>query len=157
VTTARYRTALDAARRELDELLAKRGELDTRIAQLRQIVGTLAPLCGEPADLDLGLTDACRSVLRGSVALRAPDIRDRVQALGVDLSRYSNGLGAVHTVLKRLVEAGEVNAYAGYDKRTFFCWKYQPRTVGIESDSTANPSKKAAARRRNAGDRDDRP
>jgi hypothetical protein len=156
VTTARYRTALDAARRELDELLARRGELDTRIAQLRQIVGTLAPLCSEPADLDLGLTEACRSVLRGSVALRAPDIRDRVRALGVDLSRYSNGLGAVHTVLKRLVEAGEANAYQGYDRRTFFCWKYPPRAVVAETGSASEPPKHRAAKRPTEGDRDER-
>jgi hypothetical protein len=150
MTKARYQTAFDAARRELDELLARRNELETRIAQLRQIVATLAPLCGEPAEFDLGLTEACRSVLRGSVALRAPDIRDRVQALGVDLSRYSNGLGAVHTVLKRLVDAGEANAYEGYDKKPFFCWKYPVRTVVIDTGTAAEAHKKLPRRKLSA-------
>jgi len=134
VTAAQYRTALDAARQELEQLLNERSELETRIAQLRQTVGTLAALCDETPDLDIGLTEACRSVLRGATALRAPDIRDRVTAMGVDLSKYANGIGAVHTVLKRLVDAGEVKAMTGYDKRTVYWWYYPLRSIVLERE-----------------------
>jgi hypothetical protein len=138
VTAAQYRTALDAARKELDQLLAERSALETRISQLRQTIATLAALCDETPDLDIGLTEACRSVLRGATALRAPDIRDRVAAMGVDLGKYANGIGAVHTVLKRLIDAGEVRAMTGYDKRTVYWWYYPLRSIVIPREPDAD-------------------
>jgi Mg2+ and Co2+ transporter CorA len=143
MTAAQYRSALDAARQELDELLGQRSELETRIAQLRQTVATLAALCDETPDLDIGLTEACRSVLRGATALRAPDIRDRVTAMGVDLSTYANGIGAVHTVLKRLIESGEVKAMTGYDKRTVYWWNYPLRSIVIPRERAKAPDERS--------------
>jgi hypothetical protein len=143
MTAAQYRSALDAARQELDELLGQRSELETRIAQLRQTVATLAALCDETPDLDIGLTEACRSVLRGATALRAPDIRDRVAAMGVDLSTYANGIGAVHTVLKRLIESGEVKAMTGYDKRTVYWWNYPLRSIVIPRERAKAPDERS--------------
>src|SRR5262249_37903404 len=52
--------------------------------------------------------DACRLVLRGGVPMTAVDVRDRLLHVGVDLSTYSNDLAVIHTVLKRLNEAGEI-------------------------------------------------
>jgi hypothetical protein len=132
MTAAQYRSALDAARQELDELLGQRSELETRIAQLRQTVATLAALCDETPDLDIGLTEACRSVLRGATALRAPDIRDRVTAIG-----------AVHTVLKRLIESGEVKAMTGYDKRTVYWWNYPLRSIVIPRERAKAPDERS--------------
>jgi hypothetical protein len=151
VTAAQYRAALDAAREELEAVLTERSALETRISQLRQTIATLAALCDETPDLDIGLTEACRSVLRGATALRAPDIRDRVTAMGVDLSKYANGIGAVHTVLKRLIDAGEVRAMTGYDKRTVFWWNYPLRSIVIprEPDKDAEeprPKRKPSTR-----------
>jgi hypothetical protein len=121
-----YQSALAAARRELDALSRRRDELDTRIARLRQTVTTLAQLCNEAPQLDMGLTDACRSVVRGSVeALSATDIRDRVVSLGIDLGRYANGLGAVHTVLRRLLDAGDIRSTRGFGGKTVFFWNHR--------------------------------
>jgi hypothetical protein len=132
VTAEQYRTALDAARRELDALVAQRDQLDTRIAQLHQTIATLAPLCYQYPDLDLGMTAACRTVLRGSVeALSAPDVRDRIGALGLDLTRYANALAVVHTTLKRLVETGEARSTTGYGNKTVFWWQRPVHTVVI--------------------------
>ena len=155
MTAPQYRTALDAARTELDELLHQRSELETRIAQLRQTVATLATLCDETPDLDIGLTEACRNVLRGATALRAPDIRDRVAALGVDLSKYANGIGAVHTVLKRLVEAGEIKAIAGYDKRTVYWWNYPLRSIVIQREPAKRTADQGSKRRNTSRGRRD--
>ena len=106
-----YRRALDAAVREYERAIADRAGLDSRIAQLQQTIGTLTRLCGFTPTVPLGLTDACRMVLRNAgVPLPPTALRDRLEAVGIDLSRYANPLAAIHTTLKRLVEAGEVHA-----------------------------------------------
>ena len=38
------------------------------------------------------------------------DVRERLLSIGVDLSGYSNDLAVIHTVLKRLNEAGELRS-----------------------------------------------
>jgi hypothetical protein len=40
--------------------------------------------------------------------MTALDVRDRLSAIGFDLSKYSSDLAAIHTVLKRLHRAGEL-------------------------------------------------
>jgi hypothetical protein len=40
--------------------------------------------------------------------LTALEVRDRLVAIGFDVDRYSNALASIHTVLKRLYEAGEL-------------------------------------------------
>jgi hypothetical protein len=55
------------------------------------------------------LTDACRVVLKNAGKAMTPtEVRDRLEAIGMDLTKYSNSLAAVHTVLKRLNQAQEV-------------------------------------------------
>ena len=111
MSTDDYRRALDAAVREYERAIADRAALDGRIAQLQQTIGTLTKLCGFTPTVALGLTDACRMVLRNAGASLTPTaVRDRLQAVGMDLGHYANPLAAIHTVLKRLVEAGEVHA-----------------------------------------------
>jgi hypothetical protein len=106
-----YRRALDAALREYERALADRAALDTRIAQLHQTIASLTRLCGLTPTVPLGLTDACRLVLRGAGRPMTPvDVRDRLLAIGCDLDRYANALAAIHTVLKRLAESGEVRS-----------------------------------------------
>ena len=109
MTVAQYRLALDAAVREYEELGAKRREIDERLAQLAQTIGTLNRLCGYVATVPWGLTDACRVVLHGAGRPMTPtEIRDRLEGIGFDLTKYANTLAAIHTVLKRLNESKEV-------------------------------------------------
>ncbi|HKT78672.1 MAG TPA: hypothetical protein VJP86_00535 [Vicinamibacterales bacterium] len=104
-----YRRALDAATRELERLTSQRADLDRRIAQLLQTTGNLMRLCGLAPTAGLGLTDSCRVILRcAGHPLTAVEVRGQLAAMGVDLSRYSNDLAAIHTILKRLNESGEV-------------------------------------------------
>src|SRR5216684_6331356 len=98
-----YRRALDAACREYEELGRQRAELDARLTQLMQSIGTLMKLCGFVPSIPWGLTDACRAVLRNAAIPMSPtEVRDRLVAIGFDLSKYSNELAAIHTVLRRL-------------------------------------------------------
>jgi hypothetical protein len=110
MTTDDYRVALDAAIREYEQLGQKRREIDQRLAQLAQTIGTLNRLCGFVSSVFWGLTDACRVVLKGVGHPMTPmEVRDRLEAIGFDLSKYSSSLAAIHTVLKRLHEAGELS------------------------------------------------
>ena len=104
-----YRRALDAAVREYEKLSAERSALDDRLSQLHHSIAALTKLCGYEPTVPLGLTDACRLVLRNAVApLTALEVRDRLASIGVDLDKYSNPLASIHTVLKRMHEGGEI-------------------------------------------------
>ena len=104
-----YRRALDAAVREYEKLMAEHAALDSRLAQLKHSIAALTRLCGYEPTVPLGLTDACRLVLRNATQpLTALDVRDRLVSIGVHLGKHSNPLASIHTVLKRLHDAGEL-------------------------------------------------
>ena len=104
-----YRRALDAAVREYETLAAERTALDARISQLQHSIAALTKLCGFEPTVPLGLTDACRLVLRNSpLPLTALEVRDRLASIGIDLTKYSNPLASIHTILRRMRESGEI-------------------------------------------------
>jgi len=117
-TVGDYQRALDAACREYETLTKQRAELDGRIAQLAQTIGSLTRLCGYVPTVPMGLTEACRMVLKAAGhPLTALEVRAQLDAMGVDLSKYSSDLSAIHTVLKRLTKSGEATFVArGWDK-----------------------------------------
>src|SRR5213078_253749 len=99
-----YRAALAAAIKEYESLGEQRREIDTRLAQLAQTIGTLSRLVGHVPSVPMGITDAVRLVTRAGIPLTPMDVRDRLNGMGFDLSSYSSELSAIHTVLKRLNE-----------------------------------------------------
>src|SRR5712691_7086991 len=117
-----YRRALEAATREYEELGARRQAIDTRLAELAQTIGTLSKLLGLTPTVPLGLTDAVRLALRSGVPMTPMDVRDRLTSMGVDLSIYSSDLAVIHTVLKRLNEAGEIRLIPRADKKHAYLW-----------------------------------
>jgi len=109
MTDQDYRRALEAAAREYEELGAKRRTIDKRLAELAQTIGTLTRLLGLTPTVPLGLTDAIRLVMRGGgVPMTPVEVRDRLHGMGFDVSKYANDLAAVHTILKRLNDSGEL-------------------------------------------------
>ncbi len=126
-----YRTALDAAIREYEALGEQRRDLDRRLSHLAQTIGTLSRLMGLVPTVPLGLTDACRLVLRGGLPMTPLEVRERLLEIGVDLSVYASDLSAIHTVLKRLNEAGEIRLVPRPHGKSAYLWQAPPIAVAI--------------------------
>ena len=111
------KTELQKLQREQAELDLLRVERDKQIAALIKTMNAIAPLIGEEpmpaADgkeaPTAGMTDCIRTILaQADEPLSAAEIRDRLSAMGFDMKSYSNALATVHTILRRLAEAVEV-------------------------------------------------
>jgi hypothetical protein len=97
----------------LDRLLSARIDLETQIAKQKKRVAALHELAETDEDapaitgLVEGITDAVRTVFRAAEKpLNPAEVRSRVEALG--LPPQKNLLASIHTVIKRLLEAGEI-------------------------------------------------
>ena len=131
-----YTRALEAARRELEDLLRERQGIDKRIIDRQRTVDALLAVCEEegvqlPANLipnnlasPIGFTDAVRQVLRESgIPIGPRTVRDRLIASGINMTKYSNPMVPVHNTLKRLCESGEVARSAVDDTGKFqYVW-----------------------------------
>ena len=140
MTTDDYRRALATAIREYESLGQQRQDIDKRIAEVAQTIGTLSRLCGLVPTVPLGLTDACRLVVRGAgVPVTPADVRQRLQSIGFDLTRYSNDLAAIHTILKRLNESGELRLIARGTEagKHAYVWHHGPHAVVLGADIAA--------------------
>jgi len=87
MTDQDYRAALDAALKEYETLGREKGAIDDRLAQLGQTIGTLTRLLGLTPTVPLGLTDACRMILRHGEPLKPVAVRDRLVSIGIDMSK----------------------------------------------------------------------
>jgi hypothetical protein len=117
-----YKQAYATAKLDLLKRLQKRDELDQQIRKLKQTVKALGELCGAPAeeldklllvegfaiDAKPGFTDAIRRLFRiRQTALSPTDIRDDLVKMGIGVGQV-NLLSSIHTVLRRMTEAGEI-------------------------------------------------
>jgi hypothetical protein len=154
VTTDDYRRALDAAIREYESLGQQRQDIDKRLSELAQSISTLSRLCGLTPTVPWGLTDACRVVLRSGLPMTPMDVRGRLLAIGFDLSKYSSELAAIHTVLKRLNEAGELRFLVGGPKQGAYLWNRPPTVIALGPEIAelirggASPAKRPPVRKR---------
>ena len=134
MTEQDYRAALDAAVREYETLGQEKGAIDDRLAQLGQTIGTLTRLLGLTPTVPLGLTDACRMILRHGEPLTPVAVRDRLVSIGIDMSKYANDLAAVHTILKRLNGSGELRFIAGPPGTHRYVWNRAATPVALTRD-----------------------
>ena len=117
-----YKQAYAAAKLDLLEHLQKRDALDQKIRKLKQTVKALGELCGAaPEEIDKlllvegfaidakpGFTDAIRRLFRiHQTALSPTDVRDDLMKMGIGEGQV-NLLSSIHTVLRRMAEAGEI-------------------------------------------------
>jgi hypothetical protein len=138
MTSTDYRAALSAAIKEYEALGEQRRDIDQRLAQLAHTIGTLSQLLGLTATVPMGLTDAIRLVIRGAgVPMTPVDVRDRLQAIGFDVSKYSNDLAAVHTILKRLNDSGELRFIPRAPGKHQYTWNRPVTPVALGPDIVA--------------------
>lgn len=104
---------LTEARQALEQMYVEMDTLETRIAKQKRVIAALTELADmaedsePPAGLVKGITDACKTAVVGAdKPLYPSEVRDRIKTLG--FPEQKNLLASVHTVLKRLAEAGEI-------------------------------------------------
>ena len=131
MTTADYRAALEAAAKEYEALGEQRRKIDERLTQLAQTIGTLSRLIGLTPTVPLSITDAIRLAIRAGVPMTPTEVRDRLLAIGVDLSGYTNELAVIHTVLKRLNEAGEIRIVPRANGKNAYLWAKPAKVMAI--------------------------
>jgi hypothetical protein len=132
MTAPDYRTALAAAVAEYEKLGEERRKIDDRLSQLAQTIGALSRLLGFVPTQPLGLTDACRMIYRNAGLPMSPtDVRDRMREIGIDLSVYSNEMAAIHTVIKRLHDAGELRFVTASPGKNLYVWQRPVKAVAI--------------------------
>ena len=117
-----YKQAYAAAKLDLLQKLQKRDNLDQQIRKLKQTVKALGELCGAaPEEIDKllliegfaidakpGFTDAIRRLFRiHQTALSPVEIRDDLLKMAIGVGQV-NLLSSIHTVLRRMAEAGEI-------------------------------------------------
>ena len=117
-----YKQAYAAAKLDLVEQLQKRDVLEQKIRKLKQTVKALGELCGaDPEEVDKllliegfaidakpGFTDAIRRLFRiHQTALSPVDIREHLLKMAIGVGQV-NLLSSIHTVLRRMAEAGEI-------------------------------------------------
>jgi hypothetical protein len=146
MTSKDYRVALDAAIKEYEDLGQQKRALDDRLAQLGQTVGSLTRLLGLTPTVPLGLTDACRMILRRGDPMTPVEVRNRLLAIGMDMSKYANDLAAVHTILKRLTASGELRFIPDAAGRHQYAWN-QLTTSAVLSRDIVSASHDAAHER----------
>ena len=129
-----YMRALDAAKRELEDLLARRDQIDKRVGELKTTIKNLEILCGartiDPTTQTLaqmspsmGITDLIRLALKNSAEPISPkDVARQVYAWRPDFDKNHNLLASTHTVLKRLVKGGEVKQVPGLGPKKNYKW-----------------------------------
>ncbi|MGC2697743.1 MAG: hypothetical protein WA738_18295 [Candidatus Angelobacter sp.] len=122
-----YKQAYATAKLELLQKLQKRDDLDQQIRKLKQTVKALGDQCGAPPeeidklllvegfaiDAKPGFTDAIRRLFRiHQIALSPTDIRDDLVKMGIGVDQV-NLLSSIHTVIRRMAEAGEIERTEG--------------------------------------------
>lgn len=114
-----YVRLVDESKRKLADLKARRDELDVEMGKLRLLIfaganmlpddqrdEALEGVQEETLAQRVGITEAVRNALQPAWQ-RPMEIRDAVEAAGYDLAEYGNAMASIHTVLKRLVAAGQ--------------------------------------------------
>lgn len=131
-----YKQAYEKTKDELSGLLVRRDQIEKRIVVLRKNVEGLAALCetegvsvtpSREAQYILdtaGMAAEIEAVLKSHSPsyMRPGTIRDELAGLGHKMSEYQNALATVQAVLKRMVEAGNVEEDVDKDGKKIYRW-----------------------------------
>ena len=162
---ANYHRILYEAKQDLARHLVERQELDHKIARLQFVVTDLQNLCAErdhksfknrvervvKRDLKAGITESTRVILQENFfPMTANDLKEKIEARKLNLARYSNPLAVIHTVLKRLVQGGEVRIVPQASGKNAYQW------ISATDKALAELQESGRQETRNQGDSDRR-
>jgi hypothetical protein len=132
-----YHRMLYEAKQTVAQLLTQRQRLDQEIAHAYTVMTELQGLCADQdqknfwggaerlvkAHLKVGITEAVRVILQENFfPMTAVDLKKQIEARKLDINRYANPLAVIHTVLKRLVQAGDVKVVAPMNGLKAYQW-----------------------------------
>ena len=115
--TGEFIAAINKARLRLAQIEAEQHRLAQEKAQLLKSIEALAPLLSEkPSKESLTLADSIRTVM-ASYELNNPGsiftprvVRDLLKEMGFDFMPYSNHMASIHTAMRRMEKAGQLEA-----------------------------------------------
>jgi putative component of toxin-antitoxin plasmid stabilization module len=159
-----YRQALEESKRELRELVAKRDRINMRIDKVQTgmtgLVNMLSDSDEALAELSeineivgpIGTTEVIRSVYRSKPkrTWTPVAIRDYLLDQNFDILKYSNPLAAIHTILRRLERAGEIEPVGDVVFGGGYRWKGTPES---ERERLLRQGKKRLGRRLSFGEK----
>jgi hypothetical protein len=155
MATINYRRTLYEAKQDLASHLVKRQKLDQKIARLNAVVTNLQTLCSEmdrksfdqrvdrvvKKDLKAGITQSARVILQETFFPVTPsELLKSIEARKYNLTRYVNPLAVVHTVLKRLLQGGEVRMVLQADGRKAYQWVTTADKALSELENSVQPA-----------------
>ena len=155
VMTKNYHRMLFEAKQDLARHLVQRQKLDERIARRHAVVSELQNLCAErdkrsfdrridrviKADLKVGITESARVILQENFfPLTASELKERIEARKLNVARYANPLAVIHTVLKRLVQSGEVRVVLQTKGNKAYQWISSADRALSELQKTSKPA-----------------
>jgi hypothetical protein len=150
-----YQRTLYEAKQDLAHHLVKRQKLDQKIARLHAVVTNLQSLCADmnkqnfekqidrviKKDLKVGITQSARVILQETFFPMTPsDLLKSVEARKYNLARYVNPLAVIHTLLKRLVQSGEVKMVPLADGKKAYQWVSTTDRALSELQNTNQPA-----------------
>jgi|SRR6266566_575286 len=123
-----YESWIGKAQERLELLYKQREAIDREIADLQRGIEGFTPLVKSMwAGPDAGITASVRKVFKrkdGKIWY-PPQIRDELLAMGVKLTQ-KNPLATIHQILGRLVNGGEIRAYANNGRTGYLLAEKHP-------------------------------
>jgi len=128
---------LEALKRELRELVAQRDRVNIRMEKVQTAITGLVSTLTDPDEAvaqlsymneivgPIGITEVIRHIYRSdpNCTWTAVDVRDNLLRENFDIHKYSNPLAAIHTILRRLERAGEIEPADDVEFGGGYRWK----------------------------------
>lgn len=149
-----YKRAYESAKQELAEMIATQDRVGKRIMTLRESLKALATLC-ESEEVQIepsveaayllensNLNEEIQEILKSRWPewQRPHEVKSQLEALGHDLTKYTNPQAAIQMVLKRLVESGSgAQENKGADGKQVYRFRPMWQTISdqmLNSEST---------------------
>jgi hypothetical protein len=150
-----YQRTLFEAKQDLARCLVKRQKIDQKVARLQAVISDLHNLCAEldqksfekrvdrviKADLTVGITESTRVILKEKFfPMTTSELKESLEAKKLNLSGYSNPMAVIHTVLKRLVQSGEVRVVSKARGKKAYQWVSTADKLLSELRQTSPPA-----------------